>query len=278
MDDQETGKDVIEQTRALRIFTGEDPGASVEESVGVVAETTVTIDIVGLDSYTVLCTPTDLRAMVVGFLYTEGIICSLEDIEHYQQEEGRAGDAARVRVKLRGEALKNTGPGAGRNLLVVSSCGMCGSESLDQKVAALPLVGDSLQLAGRVLREAAASLSAEQVLFRASGCTHAAGIFDEQGRMMAMAEDTGRHIALDKAIGRCLLSDRAVAGHGAMLSGRVSLEMVSKCARAGIELIAAISAPTSLALAVAEQCNITLCAFVRDTRATVFTHPRRITG
>jgi len=120
------------------------------------------------------------------------------------------------------------------------------------------------------------NLASEQVLFDACGGTHAVGVFDESGRILSSAEDAGRHNALDKAIGNCLLKGIPMAGRGAALSGRVSLEMVSKCARAGIELISAISAPTTLAIEVAESCGITLCAFVREKRATVFTHPHRL--
>jgi FdhD protein len=113
-------------------------------------------------------------------------------------------------------------------------------------------------------------------MFEACGGTHAVGLFDAAGELVAHAEDTGRHNALDKAIGRCLRSGRSPAGLGAELSGRVSLEMVGKCVRAGIEMISAISAPTSLAIEVAERCGLTLCAFVRESRATVFTHPQRV--
>ena len=95
---------------------------------------------------------------------------------------------------------------------------------------------------------------------------------------MPWAEDTGGHNALDKAIGRCLLEGLPFAGCGAVLSGRISFEIVGKCARAGIELISAISAPTSLSVEMAERCNITLCAFVRESRATVFTLPERVIG
>jgi FdhD protein len=94
--------------------------------------------------------------------------------------------------------------------------------------------------------------------------------------MISFAEDIGRHNALDKAIGKLLLAGRKTAGLGAVLSGRVSLEMVSKSARAGIEVISAVSAPTSLGLEAATRCNITLCAFVRADRATVFANPERI--
>jgi FdhD protein len=166
---------------------------------------------------------------------------------------------------------------AGRNLLIVSSCGLCGVEGLDEKLRSLPRVGRSLRVESRVLAEVRKRLRDRQPLFEACGGTHAAGIFTANGELVATAEDAGRHNALDKAIGRCLLAGRSPAGCAAALSGRVSLEMVGKCARAGIELVSAISAPTSLAIEVAERCGITLCAFVREQRATVFTHPARIT-
>jgi FdhD protein len=101
-------------------------------------------------------------------------------------------------------------------------------------------------------------------------------LFDTDGKIVSSAEDSGRHNALDKAIGKRLLDGHPTAGLGVALTSRLSLEMVGKCARSGIELIAAVSAPTSLAIDVAQQCNITLCAFVRDTRATVFTQSGRV--
>ena len=101
-------------------------------------------------------------------------------------------------------------------------------------------------------------------------------VFDSNGRILAFAEDIGRHNALDKAVGTCLLQGGTAAGHGVALSGRVSLEMLSKCACAGIELIAAVSAPTTLAVRAAEQCNITLCCSVRDSEATAFTGLQRV--
>ena len=165
-----------------------------------------------------------------------------------------------------------------RNLLIVSSCGACGTEDLDTRIRALPRVGDTLKLNCDLLGSAREGLAAKQTLFESCGGTHAAGIYDEAGKILASAEDAGRHNALDKAIGKCLLEEIPTAGRAAALSGRVSLEMVSKCARAGIELISAISAPTTLAIEVADRCGITLCAFVRDTRATVFTHPARVVG
>ncbi len=125
---------------------------------------------------------------------------------------------------------------------------------------------------------AARDMQARQELFQRTGGTHAAGILSAKGELIALGEDIGRHNALDKAIGRCILGKRPTDGCGLVLSGRVSVELIVKAARAGIELVAAVSAPSSLAIDAAKRCNITLCGFVRDTRATVYTHPHRIIG
>ena len=130
------------------------------------------------------------------------------------------------------------------------------------------------KLLSQVGRSPTADEPAEQNLLRIM----IESVFEADGTILSFAEDSGRHNALDKAIGKCLLADTVVAGRGVVLTSRLSLEMVSRCARAGIELIAAVSAPTSMAIDVAGKCNITLCAFVRETRATVFTHPGRIIG
>jgi FdhD protein len=224
-----------------------------------------------LETYTILCTPEHREALAAGFLLSEGVIERRADLAHLAPCES-SEDVIRVRLHRRIPSLGDPG----RNLLIVSSCGLCGAEELEAKMGSLPPVGDTLRVRPAVLRTASEALRDHQPQFRACGGTHAAGIFDRRGTILAAAEDTGRHNALDKAIGLCLLADRPIAGCGVVLSGRVSLEMVGKCARAGLELVAAISATTSLAIDVAERCHITLCAFVRETRATVFTHPHRI--
>lgn len=166
--------------------------------------------------------------------------------------------------------------GKERSLIIVSSCGACGTEDIQERLGALPRVDDTFFVDTGVLLSLDRSLRGCQTLFGDCGATHAAAIFDHRGRILASAEDIGRHNALDKAIGFCLMKGIQIAGQGVMLSGRISMEMVAKCARVGIELIAAISAPTSLAVVTAERCNITICGFVRDSRATIFIHPERI--
>lgn len=274
MSDQPYNPEPVASVRARRFSTGDDSGPSiVDEDVGVVVEAPITIDVEGVENYTLLCTPTDTKALALGFLLTEGIIDDMSQVVHLEHCVGSPGV---IRVRLSGTVPSIGDPG--RNLLIVSSCGACGSEDLDTRIRSLPAVGDSLRLNCGVLAAAREALAETQTLFEYCGGTHAAGVCEESGRILAGAEDAGRHNALDKAIGKCLLAGIPTAGRAAALSGRVSLEMVSKCARAGIELISAISAPTTLAVEVADRCGITLCAFVRENRATVFTHPHRVGG
>lgn len=271
MDLRERNTSPVTSVSALRISTAETGDPAVQEDVCVVRETPVKIDVEGVETYTVLCTPADKLALAVGFLFSEGVIERMSEVAVLKQCDD---DDSTVRVRLTGGVPRIDGKG--RNLLIVSSCGACGSEELEEKIGSLPAAGDSLQIDAALLREINDTLRSRQSLFEACGGTHAAALFDAAGQVLSSAEDTGRHNALDKAVGKCLLEGVPTAGLGAALSGRVSLEMVTKCARAGIELITAISAPTSLAVEVADRCNITLCAFVRDTRATIFTHPRRL--
>jgi FdhD protein len=271
MNEPEKPSGAVTYVQAHRISTGGGDRGRLKERIGVALEAPVTIDVEGVGTYTVLGTPDDKRALALGFLFSEGLIDGLAGVG-VLRECGTDPDT--IRVRLAGEP-----PGKGehgRNLLITSSCGACGSEELRARLDALPPVGDAFRIEGGKLPAVYDSLRKKQALFDACGCTHAAGIFDAEANILSCAEDIGRHNSLDKAIGKCLLEGIPTAGRGAALSGRVSLEMIAKCVRAGIELIAAISAPTALAIDVAARCNVTLCAFVRETRATVFTHPGRV--
>lgn len=256
---------------AQRIATDDSGTDPVSEQVDVIIESPLLIDVEGIEHYTVLCTPTDKLAMAAGFLFSEGVIDGLDDLEFIRLCED---DPSIVRVKLKSGVPRIMDPG--RNLVIVSSCGACGTEEFSEKLGSLPKVGDTLRIEPQLLRRGVEEIRQVQPLFRLCGGTHCIGILNGAGELLSYAEDTGRHNALDKAIGKCLFAGVDTAGTWAVLSGRVSLEMVSKCARAGIELIAAISAPTSLAIETAEHCGITLCAFVRETRGTVFVGEGRV--
>jgi FdhD protein len=263
-------EDAVRQVRSLRLETG-GTATGTDELVGVPVEAQVCIDVERVETYTLLAVPVDREALAAGFLLTEGVIDDMDDLVSLAP---CTDDPHVIRARLKNRLPRIDEPG--RNLLIASSCGLCGAEDLDAKLASLPRVGDTLRVDASILRQVSGALPARQPWFARCGGTHAATISTSDGIAIASAEDTGRHNALDKAIGKCLLAGQSSRGKVVMLSGRVSLEMVSKCARAGIELVAAVSATTSLAIDVAERCGITLCAFVRETRATVFCHPHRV--
>ena len=235
-----------------------------------IEEAPLTIEIQDVGAYTIMCTPGDALALAVGFVFSEGLISSRDDIHVLMK---CPDDPNVIRMHLAQTDKKETAP---RRLLIVSSCGICGSKDMDELLRSLPVVPQTLRISPAELTTMPQMLSRRQQLFKRTGGTHAAGIVRD-GKMIAACEDLGRHTAFDKALGTCLLSGLTTTGAAVVLSGRVSWELVAKAARAGIELIAAVSAPSYLALQAAQRSNITLCGFVRGKEATIYSHHQRIT-
>ena len=271
------------------------PGAGGRQAIRcpVVCEDALTLDVEGVGHYTLMWTPVagdeppaqgftvedgllgdvtdpEALALALGFARSEGLIRTLGDIHALSL---CPDDPRIVRVKLRDPAAVEV---ERRNVVVNSSCGICGPrEILEDNALGLSPVANGLSLPRAELQNLMAAMRGGQHVFDETGGSHAAALFDREG-LCPVAEDLGRHNAFDKAIGRVLLERGEVSGCGAVLSSRLSLEMVLKAVRSGIEIVVAVSAPTSLAIEVAERFNVTLCGFVRDGRATVFTHPGRI--
>lgn len=254
----------------VRYDFNQEPVTASPDPHNLPVESPITINVENAGLFTIMASPADLRALAAGFILSEGLIDSREDIKSIGRSVEEP-DTVLIKLARRPE---NTEPG--RNLIVASSCGLCGVENLDSILAGLPTLDRTLSLSPLVLREVRWAMEKRQLLFQETGGSHAAAIFSSTGEILSMAEDVGRHNALDKAIGRALLEGIDIAGTGAALSGRVSLELAIKAARAGIEVISAVSAPTSLALEVAQRTGLTLCGFVRSQRATVYTHPERV--
>lgn len=264
-------------------------GRSFDEHGWVVDEAPLFIDIAGAGSYTLMRTATqgeesacgytaadgvlsdggvpESLALAAGFLLSEGIVANFGEVSSM----ALCADAPEhLRVEL---IDSRRAPRGGR--LVASACGLCGEGDGQHPAANLPQVGHELQLRLEDITRLMAEMERQQPIFRATGGSHSAGLFTGALKVVSVAEDLGRHNALDKVIGETLLTGQLRGGCGVLLSGRVSLELVAKAARAGVELISAISAPTSLAIDTAERCGITLCGFVRQGRVTVYTHPQR---
>jgi len=270
------------------------PGLAAEElSCRVIQEDALTIDIEGVGTYTLMWTPTDpaeadglgyvdgdgiiggstsgALALAAGFLFTEGIIQGIEDIRTMTSCDKTPGV---MRVQLKSPESVET---RRRNIIMTSSCGLCGSrEVVEKNTFGLSEVPDRMRLDAAGFSQLMREMLSHQAIFAETGGAHAAAIFSTDGQIHAVAEDLGRHNAMDKVIGATLLSGDGFNSKGALLSSRLSLEMVTKAVRAGLEIIAAVSAPTSLAIEVAERFGVTLCGFVRGQRATVFTHPHRV--
>ncbi|QSE96050.1 formate dehydrogenase accessory sulfurtransferase FdhD [Fulvivirga lutea] len=214
--------------------------------------------------------------LALGFLFTEGLIQPKDvvSIKHCQQvkpeEEGNV-----VRVELKPDANIEL-EGLERNFYTTSSCGVCGKasiESIHQKCA--PLVSDLIidehiiHASPNVLREA-------QNVFEHTGGLHAVGLFDSSGKLILLREDIGRHNAFDKLVGAALNAGIDSSEHFVLVSGRASFELVQKSVMAGIPIMAAVGAPSSLAVDLAEKSNLTLLGFVRNNSFNVYTGAQRV--
>lgn len=254
---------------SAEIFRISSDGLAEKLTDRVVTEQAITIMIDKVGSFTIMATPSDIEALAVGFVYSEGIIDGIEDVIAVSTKP-QLPNVVGIQVEDPSQiAIK-------RNMIVASSCGMCGTRNIDKMLSEMPVCEQSLEVSNDLLIEITEQMRSMQQIFQLTGGSHAAGIFTSSGEIISFAEDLGRHSALDKTIGKCLVAKQSMKGCGTVLSGRVSLEMVIKAARAGIELIVAVSAASSFAIEAADRWNITLCGFVRPGKTNVYTHPKRI--
>jgi FdhD protein len=219
------------------------------------------------------------KELTLGFLYTEGIVRNLNEVGTIQFC-GAATDPILppnvVDVQLTDVAWERRGR---RHLEVsYSSCGVCAKETLREICRATPPVGPGFMINAAALLELMGRMYREQTVFQETGGTHGVALATPEGAWFLLAEDVGRHNAMDKVIGRALLQGRDLSGMVALLSGRISFEMALKAIRAGIPILAAVSAPTSLALNLAQELNLTLVGFARNRRLNIYTHSHRLTG
>ena len=241
----------------------------------VIDEEPIAFEINGIAHAVMLATPLDLEDFALGFLLTEGLIDRAADLLDCEVQPGAAGTVLRLSVTARCEVrLKERK----RALAGRTGCGLCGIESLDQLVPA----GATAALAtGRhfepaALAHAMAALHRLQPLQHATGAAHAAAWCNAEGMPALVREDVGRHIALDKLAGALARGGLAADQGFIVATSRASYEMVNKAARAGVPLLAAVSAPTGRAIALAREAGLTLAGFVREGRATIYTHPERL--
>jgi FdhD protein len=226
-------------------------------------------------------TPGDDLALAAGFLHAEGVIHDRRDVRAIGYCEDAALDPARRRNTVTVELRPGLAPdleSLERRFYTTSACGVCGKASLD----ALRLHGQRSASPGPVVPEAVLrglpdKLRAAQAVFGATGGLHAAALFDAEGRLMASREDVGRHNAVDKLVGWALMEGLLpLHRHVVMVSGRTSFEIVQKCLAAGVPIVCAVSAPSSLAVSVAREFGLTLVGFLRGARFNVYAGIERI--
>jgi len=220
-----------------------------------------------------LATPLDLEDFALGFSLTEGIVSTpdaVESIRVFTRSEG-----IEVRLKIP-EACCNRLADKGRNLTGRTGCGLCGAITLSQAIRRSPPVGPGVRVQSSELLAALGVLKSHQRLNQLTGAVHAAAWAVPGKGICCLREDVGRHNALDKLMGVLARSQTDFAAGYVLVTSRASYEMVQKCTAMGVSLMAAISAPTGLAVRMARDAGLTLLGFARDDRYLVYSHPARI--
>ncbi|MFD9698775.1 formate dehydrogenase accessory sulfurtransferase FdhD [Lentzea sp. NPDC059081] len=227
-------------------------------------------------------TPGDDFDLAAGFLVSEGVVRAPSDIASIRYCAGATADGSNTYNVLDvglGDGVAPPDPSIERNFYTTSSCGLCGKASLDavRTTATWQVAADPIRLDPRAVTEFPTRLRAAQRVFDRTGGLHAAGLFDADGALLCLREDVGRHNAVDKVVGWATRGGRLpLTGTVLMVSGRASFELVQKAVMAGIPVLTAVSAPSSLAADLAEEMGVTLVGFLRGNSMNVYTGAHRL--
>lgn len=257
------------------------PAARVAGVDRIAVEEPMEVRVNGAPFAVIMRTPGADAELAAGFLLAEDVIRDAAELGAIEVCES-------TDVESRGNVLNVTVVdgaverlafrlGERRQVMMTASCGLCGRRTIDSLRSRVAAVSGRWTIARDVLVSLPGQLRAAQRVFEATGGLHAAGLFERQGQLRIVAEDVGRHNAVDKIVGRRLLEDALpLDDTGLIVSGRTSYELVQKALLAGIPLVAAVSAPSSLAVQLASETGITLCGFVRGETFNIYAHPQRI--
>lgn len=258
-------------------------GAAREESDRLAVEEPLEIRLGGRRFTLTMRTPGADEELAAGFLLAEGFIDSREELGEIRRVRDRKGAPEPNAI----DVILNV-PAAGlrarlkRNFTVASSCGVCGKTSIEALERRIAPITSAVTISARQVLAMPARMRAAQAVFAATGGLHAAAIFAFGAgapELLALREDVGRHNAVDKAVGWALRAGLApLVEHALMVSGRLSFEIVQKAAAAGMPILCAVSAPSSLAVELADEVGVTLVGFVRDGGFNVYARPERIAG
>ena len=270
----------LDPTRKVTVVRVSPEGRSTESDVAATEEP-LEIRLHDRSFAVIMRTPGSDRELAAGFLLAEGVVehaSELGAVEHCRHPHHPDVHNI-VNVFLLGEAVARleTTLADRRNVMANSSCGLCGRVTIDSlKTRAVPLQS-TMTVASAVVHGLPGALRAQQAVFDRTGGLHGAALFTSDGRLIASAEDVGRHNAVDKVIGRLLLDERLPLDDVVLVvSGRTSYEIVQKAWLAGLPVICAVSAPSSLAIQLATEAGITLLGFARGSAFNIYSHPQRI--
>jgi len=252
-------------------------GETVEGTDWVATETAVALVYNGISHVVMMATPADLEDFALGFSLSEGILQSpkqLLDSEVIETDKG-----VELALTITAEPFAKLKEKR-RNLVGRTGCGLCGAESLEQAISEPAVVTADLSISHEAIQKAASALASEQKLQQQTGAVHGAAYCNKQGDLLLVREDVGRHNALDKLLGALAKREqkqkqKAEPGF-VLVTSRASYEMVAKTTSANIPLLAAVSAPTSLAIELAEKSGLTLVGFTRTGRHVVYANGQRI--
>ncbi len=264
------GADTLKPVSVLRYREGQ---LSASQDL-LAVEVPVGLEYNGISHAVMLASPADLDDFALGFSLTEGIIADASEL--YDCEVESRPDGRLVHIEIASERFVKLKERR-RNLTGRTGCGLCGTEALDQVSRSVAPVTHRHPVAPLMLTAGMRAMHALQPMQQQSGATHAAAWMNADGELLAVREDVGRHNALDKLIGALAKKNTDFSQGALLLTSRASYEMVQKAAMMGIACVAAISAPTSFAVELAEQSGVTLLGFMRDASYVVYAHAERLT-
>jgi FdhD protein len=271
---------ITPQRDVLRVTVGEPPTHRRDTLAG---EEPLELRVGGKSLAVTMRTPGADFDLAAGFLVSEGVIARNEELVAMRYCAGKDDEGVNTFNVLDLSLASNVAPpdeSVARAFFTTSSCGLCGKASIDavRTRSRFDVRDDPLTVSSALLASLPARLREAQPVFEKTGGLHAAGLFDLDGNLLALREDVGRHNAVDKAIGWALREEKLPLRETILLvSGRASFELVQKAAMAGLPMLCAVSAPSSLAADLADELGITLVGFLRDPSMVVYTRPERVT-
>jgi FdhD protein len=255
--------------RIVRVQAG---GGQEERADLLAAEEPLEIRVDGQPLTVTMRTPGDDIDLAAGFLYTEGLLTSLGDVHEIRMCDENV-------AAVTGKPGTHIGEGSRRQFVTTSACGVCGKDSIEaiRVRSRYDVAADSTRVSPEVLAGLPDRLARAQRVFATTGGLHAAGLFTVAGDLIALREDVGRHNAVDKLAGWALRTGRLpLAGHVLLVSGRASFELAQKAVMMGVPVLAAVSAPSSLAASLADETGLTLVGFLRGQSMNVYAGADRL--